>query len=396
LIGSFEAVEQLRPQWDELYGRCERATPFQSPAWLLPWARHFAPDRLCAVAVRERGHGELVAFLPFFTWRNRVLLAGCGPTDYCDGLFSSSAAGTADEALATLVDYAEHVGCECVDLQQLASQSPLLAARTPERWRSEVCDGAACPVTRLGDGDALEAISPKWRKNVVKARRKLRSVTAFTLECASQELFNGAADELMRLHAARWNRRDEGGVFADPLMRGFLASALPELSAAGLLRLHTLHADARLIAILLGVHHGPMTCFYIGGFDPQWSAYSPGTITLESAMVQAARDGAVEFHFLRGCEGYKYHFGAQDRPTFNRMLVRAGSQLLREQVLVDGIALVGDDGTLGAAEPIPEALVEAARLGVVHLHTDFHASGSLRLGHALNRADQPGSDPGAL
>lgn len=315
------AVEKLRPQWDELYARCERATPFQSSAWLLPWARHFAPDRLGAVAVRAGRRIALDGFLPFFTWRNRVLLAGSGPTDYCDGLFAGGLG--ADEALARLAAYAEEVGCECIDLQQLTSRSPLLTAMTPEHWTSEISAGAACPVAPLDGQSALEAISPKWRKNLVKAERKLRQAGAVTLDCASTELFGGAADEVIRLHGARWQQRNESGVLADPLMRAFLAGVLPELSAAGLLRLHTLRVDARLIAVLLGIHRGHMACFYIGGFDPRWSPYSPGTITLGSAMLRAAREGAVEFHFLRGGEGYKYHFGARDRPTFNRVLVPA-------------------------------------------------------------------------
>jgi CelD/BcsL family acetyltransferase involved in cellulose biosynthesis len=289
----------------------------------LPWARHFAPDRLRAVLVRERGQDTLAALLPFFTWRNRVLLAGTGPTDYCDGLFVGNGAA-ADEALAVVAAYAEETGCECIDLQQLTPQSPLLEAITPAGWASEISPGTACPVAPLGaHQDALAAISPKWRKNVAKARRKLAEVARVTVDCAGTELFGGAAEEVIRLHAARWQERNERGVLAEPLMRAFLAAAVPELGAAGLLRLHTLRADSNLIAVLLGLHRGRVTCFYIGGFDPRWSPYSPGTITLESAMLEAAREGAVEFHFLRGGEGYKYHFGARDRPTFNRVLVPA-------------------------------------------------------------------------
>jgi CelD/BcsL family acetyltransferase involved in cellulose biosynthesis len=184
-----------------------------------------------------------------------------------------------------------------------------------------VADGTVCPVTTLGGEDALAAISPRWRKNVAKARSKLARAAEFRLDCASTSLFTGAAAELTRLHGARWEQRSRGGVFANPRMSRFLTSALTDLSQAGLLRLHTLSVDSRPIAMLFALHHGAMTCYYIGGFDPQWASYSPGNIVLEAAMLQAARDGATEFHFLRGSESYKYHFGAKDRPTFNRVLV---------------------------------------------------------------------------
>jgi CelD/BcsL family acetyltransferase involved in cellulose biosynthesis len=203
----------------------------------------------------------------------------------------------------------------------LVSQSPLLTAALPDQWMSAVAAGTVCPVTMLSGEDPLAAISPRWRKNVAKARNKLRKVAAFTLDCTSTPLFEGAASELIRLHAARWEQRNRSGVFANPRMSRFLTGALSDLSQAGLLRLHTLSVDSRPIAILFAFHHCRITCYYIGGFDPRWSAYSPGNIVLEAAMLRAARDGATEFHFLRGSESYKYHFGAKDRPTYNRLLV---------------------------------------------------------------------------
>jgi CelD/BcsL family acetyltransferase involved in cellulose biosynthesis len=85
--------------------------------------------------------------------------------------------------------------------------------------------------------------------------------------------------------------------------------------------LHTLHSGNRLIAALLGLRGREMSCFYIGGFDPEWSRYSPGSIVLLAAVETAAREGAREFHFLRGREPYKYRFGAHDTGTCRRMLV---------------------------------------------------------------------------
>jgi CelD/BcsL family acetyltransferase involved in cellulose biosynthesis len=319
LIPSLAELEKLRPQWDELHDRCDSATPFQAAAWLLPWARHFAPDRLMAIAVCERD--ALSALLPFFSWDNRMLLAGSGPTDYCDGLFAGKLAHV-DEMIAALAGYAAEVGCGCIDLQQLPPRSALLTATAPRGWTSQIDDGTPCPVTALAGDDALAPVSPRWRKNIGKARRKLEKQAHFELRCVREQLFDGAAAEVIRLHCARWRQRHQDGVLSGGLMQSFLVSALPELSASGLLRLHTLHVSDRLIAVLLGVHSKQMTCFYIGGFDPEWATYSPGSILLEAAIEQAAKEGAREFHFLRGCESYKYHFGARDTPTFRRILTR--------------------------------------------------------------------------
>jgi CelD/BcsL family acetyltransferase involved in cellulose biosynthesis len=38
-------LEALTPEWWDLWRRCPSAMPFQAPGWLLPWWRHFAPER---------------------------------------------------------------------------------------------------------------------------------------------------------------------------------------------------------------------------------------------------------------------------------------------------------------------------------------------------------------
>lgn len=328
LIPSLAALQALRSDWDDLYGRCRAVSPFQSPAWLLPWGRHFAPDRLRAIAIREPG--RLIALVPFHVWQGRLLLAGTGPTDYCDGLFadagmqSDGSGELADEALAALATCADDLGCERVDLQQLLPGSPLLRARVPQGWRTSLGAGDVCPVATLARGDALRGISPSWRKNIARAKRKLREVCHARIQLSSSSLVEGAAEALASLHAARWQTRGQAGVLSDDLMNGFLRSALPELSAAGLLRLHVLELEDRVLAALLGLRGHRCTCFYISGFDPEWSRYSPGSVLITEALCQAEAEGLQEFHFLRGREPYKYRFGAQDRLTWRRVLTRHG------------------------------------------------------------------------
>jgi len=316
-LESLPAVAALRPEWDGPYGVCTQASPFQSSAWLLPWARHFAPDRFHAIALRKRG--ALVTLVPFFVWQQQLLLAGTGHTDYCDGLFADGAG--CEQALAALTDCATELGCRRIDLQQLRESSALLKAAAPAPWRSEVTPGVTCPVTLLRSGEGPLGVSAKWQRNVAAALRNLTRQPGFGVELTSTSLFEGANAVLADLHSARWRARGQGGVLADPLLRDFLASVLPELSAAGALRLHTLHVRGRVIAAVLCLHGHAMTCYYISGFDPEWSRYSPGSVTLAAAMRHAATE-ARELHFLRGSEPYKYRLGARDRPTWRRVLTR--------------------------------------------------------------------------
>src|SRR5437879_4293087 len=90
VIDSREGLERLHPEWSELYGRCPRATPFQSPQWLVPWTRYlFKGGEIWALAIRD--NGELIGFAPLFCWginRRTVSFLGAGISDYGDLLFA--------------------------------------------------------------------------------------------------------------------------------------------------------------------------------------------------------------------------------------------------------------------------------------------------------------------
>lgn len=321
VIATLPRLEALRGPWATLWQKCLEATPFQSPAWILPWARHYAADRCGAVIAGSKE--SLAAIVPFFTWRGSLLLAGTGPSDYGDGLFASEAREHAETILATVCEVAIKRDCKEIDLQQLGAQSPLLNAPAPEHWISECHHGAVCPVAPLCGEDGLGALSSRWRKNLRRARRQLEKHAACDLALISVREAGDTARVLERLHARRWEEKGERGVLADELMRGFLRSALPELSASGLLRAHRLAAQGNSIAVVLALQDRNRAYYYLSGFDPAWAEWSPGLVTVAAAMTHAAREGACEFHFLRGREAYKYHLGAQDRATWRRVLKRA-------------------------------------------------------------------------
>src|SRR6185437_5585189 len=109
VLGSLSELTALRAEWWTLWHSLPDATPFLSPTWLLCWARHYAPDRTRAIAVRE--HGILVALLPFFNWRGELLLAGTGPSDYGDALIAPGREELASVLLEALGSAAGALGC---------------------------------------------------------------------------------------------------------------------------------------------------------------------------------------------------------------------------------------------------------------------------------------------
>ena len=107
-------------------------------------------------------------------------------------------------------------------------------------------------------------------------------------------------------------------------MRRFHRDAVDRLGRAGL-RLYLMRLVGRVAGAYYGFHHDDRAYYYLGGFDPSFSFESPGTILVGHAIEEAVREGAREFHFLRGAEAYKYEWGAKDRWNQRRSFRRLTS-----------------------------------------------------------------------
>jgi CelD/BcsL family acetyltransferase involved in cellulose biosynthesis len=113
------------------------------------------------------------------------------------------------------------------------------------------------------------------------------------------------AEDFFSLHAARWHARGEPGVLAAPSLRTFHREALHALFCAGLVRLHALRHEGCVIAAQYVLQHRTCAWSYLSGFDPQWSALSPGTLLMAHSIERAIEEGGRTFDLLRGEEPYK-------------------------------------------------------------------------------------------
>ena len=111
-------------------------------------------------------------------------------------------------------------------------------------------------------------------------------------------------------------------MLADPVIRTLPPRGRAALLTGGLLRLHALRLDGRIIAVMYGLAARRRAYFYLCGFDPELACSSPGTLILGHSIRQAVREGAHEVDFLRGRERFKYFWGASERPCYGRMLRR--------------------------------------------------------------------------
>ncbi len=345
LLRSTAELEALAPEWELLWRDDAHATPFQHPAWLLPWWRSVGKGTLATVALRN-STGALTALLPAYIYsqpgadaqagrRDLLLLLGAGTSDYLGGIFPDP--DLADLALNTLLTHPDFLW-DHADLHQLRADSPLLAAL--HRILS-TAEADPCAVA-----DTAPAARPtKLRLNINRYRHRaeprgvLRLCTAATPAQALAHL-----ETLITLHTRRWRERGEPGVLASPAVQQHHREAVPGLLAAGLLHMAALYLDPpgslsdHPIAILYGLIDPPRSSApprslyaYLIGIDPDFADLSPGTLLLAALFEQCAQGGIPRFDMLRGGETYKRLWGAAPEPTFATHLVnpRSSDSLLQ-------------------------------------------------------------------
>ena len=318
------AFEGMRPRWQELWRRCPSATPFQSPAWLLPWWKHFAPGELAVIAVSREA--RLVGLAPFYiedgSACRRLLPVGISLSDYLEVLIEP---GCERDAAELIFEAGLTLGWDRWEFEELRPEAQASALACPPGMTDEAVMQSACPVIVLKGGEDLAGCVPAGKV------RKLRHAMARAARRGTVEIgrvtrgFDGFIGELARLQEARWSALGERGVLDDRAARNFHREALSGLAAQGMARCYEMRIGGTLAALHYGFADRTRVHFYLGGFDPAFGEASPGTILIGHAIAEALREGAAEFHFLRGAEPYKYDWGAADRWNRKRSFRRAAA-----------------------------------------------------------------------
>lgn len=322
VIEDFEVLEALEPEWWNLWTRCPVALPFQTPAWLIPWWRHFSPGSLFVLVARKGGRmiGLAPGYIEDGPLGRRILPLGISVSDHLDILVDPQCA---EPAMAGLVAAASSRSADwdIWELEELPPGAAALRLPLPAGCVDQVAAQSACPILPLLDERGGRSPLPRAKRRQLNlARNRAGRRGEVRIEEAAAGSVIPALEELFRLHQKRWEARGDEG--APESVRSFHCDAAPRLQRAGLLRLYLLRIADRVVAAHYGLAHQARVYFYLTGFDPDYDFESPGTILLGHAIEQAAAEGCREFDFLRGREAYKYDWGAVDRWNLKRSIRR--------------------------------------------------------------------------
>lgn len=323
LVEDVRGLEALIPAWWELWRASPAATPFQAPAWLVPWWHVFAPGRLATLAIWAGD--RLTALAPFYVETGplgrRLLPVGIGVSDSLDILVDASAADEPLSRLALELGHLPHI--DTWEFEELPPSASCWGLPLPDGLTEIVADQSACPVLSLSGDDGLACVPSRQRRKLRMAQHRVAR-RGGEVEAADLDRPDEFLDHLFQLHGARWRARGEGGVLDSDAVQLFHRKALPRLAEADLVDALTLTVEDRVVGAYYGLRRPGDAFAYLGGFDPAFAFESPGAVLLGHAVANAAARGERDLHLLRGREPYKYAWGAVDRWNRRRSWRRRG------------------------------------------------------------------------
>lgn len=312
-----ESLEDLRTEWSGLVRNCVSATPFQSPAWLIPWWKWNGRGKPMAVTIRVGGRLAGLASMYINTdekGERVVRFMGTGVSDYLDAVFEPGIEIIGADAVLRRIAEGNASWDRC-DLQEIREGSPLLSAGLPGGLEGKMTEQGVCPVLSLPDtvGELERMLSHDGRTGARRAMKRLEFGTSAEVGAADKATLSSFMDSFFALHCARWRSVCQQGVLADARIQAFHREVAEGMLEEGLLRLYRLRYNGEDAAVVYGFALHKRFYSYLGGFDPRLSKLSPGRALMRHVMTEAVGEGIKEFDFLRGAEPYKYGWGAKDR-----------------------------------------------------------------------------------
>jgi CelD/BcsL family acetyltransferase involved in cellulose biosynthesis len=308
-----DEIDRLQPVWMDLERRCPSPAPFQTFAWSrrTAAAAEAAGYGRARIVTLRRG-GEPVLLAPLMLRR----VKGVGVVQWLG------------EPLAEFGDL-------LVTEQATAADAELLL-RTVRNWtdadllwlRNVRADGVierllpSCRRERLAD-DAAPFAGPEEPRRESRGRKRLRTKQAKLEALGPVRLEHANGPEAAAVAAAavelkcRWLR--ERGVFASPLLKPEWRQCLIELAGSEGGHVGRLMVGDRIAAYEIGFRHRDHYASWMGAFEPEFSACSPGRLLTE-AMIDWCRGEGLVYDLLPPDDPYKREHAGGSVPVAHRLV----------------------------------------------------------------------------
>lgn len=332
---------ELCKAWSELVDDAPEATPFQTWEWHATWWKHFGRGKRAHIVLFWDAD-VLVGLMPLVrikrTW-NSLRAMGAGPSDY---LHPIAKAGEEARVAAALAEYLSSIqGVDVVDLHQIREDRALATALPADG----LSDQARCLVLDLPETyDAFVAsLSKSLRYDVRRMDKPAFAAGGARIRTLGPDELQAGLEAFFETHRMRWRKRGLPGAFVGKRIQAFHAEWLTLAGARGWVWLSVLESGGKTAGTLYAMRLHQTCYFYQAGFDPAFSALSPGTVLVAHTVRMAIQNGLTRFDFLRGDEPYKRRWKPQHAYANRRFLLartpamgRAGLRWIHHAARIEG------------------------------------------------------------
>lgn len=324
-LDRFDRVQDYGVCWNDLLGMSRDNHIFQTREWLETWWTHFGENReLLLLAVEDKN--EILALAPLmkstyklFGVKLRMIeFIGTPASDYQSLILAAESQICA----RMILDYIKHKSWDCIELKNIPESSETAKELQADPGNSlslkeremDVCSFIILPNTFE---EYFQKLHRKRRQTFRRDERNLKSKheveyasfgnMGLTLEKAMETFFN--------LHQLRWESRGSQGLFADKKSRDFHMDIARRFRDKGWLRLEFLNIDDEPVSTDYCFEYGLKMYGYLNGFDPRYSDYGVGNVSLLHCIENSIKRGLREFDMLRGDHSYKESWSCQTRKS---------------------------------------------------------------------------------
>ena len=360
LVGDEAALEPFRAGWDEL--AVALARPFCSPAWMLAWWRHAAPDGALLRTVVVLDGEEVAGIAPFFEADGKLRLLA---VEASLGVEPLARSGEEAEVARAVAEALADLGPRLIRLEgarATPSWPRLLTEAWPGRgtWSRQELDMPSPVVTIEGTtfDEWMALRSSHFRSSLRRNRRRLDEAGAVFRVVTEAEL-EPALGAFAELHHARWRARGGSGVLT-PGVEKMLPDVARELAPENRFRLYAVEIEGRVVAADICVSAGGETSWWLTGHDDEWGRSNPTMVNVVAAIEHSFALGERRFDLGGGRLELKSRLADQEDILEWTLLVPRGRRyaLTRLQLLAGsaapgrlGAALAGDESARQAAAP---------------------------------------------
>jgi len=333
-------LQSLKDEWPNLL-RSSKIDDhvFLTWEWLSLWWKHFGKGRkLLTLAIEDERRILAIAPLmlskhkvPSLGTINKVEFIGAPHSDYHNFIILDKE----EECLELILKYLKDNISEWdwIELKEIPESTRtarvlrMLAPRLSPDLKVKERFCSICPFISLPASFELlmQAMSRSMRENFRRYLRKMRARYDVELHRYDEAGFSvaDAMKTFITLHQEKWQSVNSPGLFGEnESFRNFHVDLARSLADRGWLGLFFLMASGEPVAAQYAFEYKQKMYAYLSGFDPEYSKYSIGNLTIMLILQECIKKGVMEYDMMRGQESYKAWWTNESRRSLEVRLVR--------------------------------------------------------------------------